>query len=357
MKTEYSVLVLCNSLEVSTSGYYDWLRRQHCPSQRAQEDRVLAGEVKRFFALSRGTYGVPRIQRDLRDSGRHHGGARIQRLMKLEGLCGRQKGRFRPRTTDSDHPHPIAPNRLAKAPPPESPNQTWVADITYIPTQEGWLYLAAVLDLYSRKIVGWAMSPNIDTDLVLKALQMALLHRQPPEDLVFHSDRGVQYASATFRRALYQAGLIPSMSRRANCYDNAAMESFWSTLKLELVYRTVFLTRSQARRALFDFIEGFYNTRRRHSALGLVSPSQFEYLIHPKPKAFKTNPAAARPPAKLAGGGGSIPFSFSEDLLTHSYPINYKLSLFHCTFFRGKPNLYRPYRGVIAADSSINDIY
>jgi len=318
MKTKYSVVVLCASLEVSTSGFYDWLRRRHRPGQRAQEDRVLAAEVKRFFALSRGTYGVPRIQRDLRDCGRRHGGARIQRLMKLQGLCGRQKGRFRPRTTDSHHHHPIAPNRLAKAHPPESPNQTWVADITYIPTQEGWLYLAAVMDLYSRKIVGWAMSSNIDTDLVLKALQMALLHRHPPRDLVFHSDRGVQYASADFRRALDQAGLIPSMSRRANCYDNAAMESFWSTLKLEMVYRTILPTRSQARNALFDFIERFYNTRRRHSSIGLVSPCQFERLIHPKAKAFKANPAAARPPAKLAGGGGSIPISLTEDLLTHS---------------------------------------
>ena len=162
--------------------------------------------------------------------------------MKEKGLCGRQKGRYRVQTTDSNHDHPIAPNHLMSAPRPTAPNQIWVADLTYIETKEGWLYLAAILDLYSRKIVGWAMSQRIDTVLVLKAMAMALLQRCPPAGLLFHTDRGVQYASGDYRLALGTAGFIASMSRRGNCYDDATMESFWATLKLELVYRHSFST-------------------------------------------------------------------------------------------------------------------
>jgi putative transposase len=173
-------------------------------------------------------------------------------------------------------PEPIAPNRLAVAPRATAPNQIWVGDITYIETQEGWLYVAAILDLYSRKIVGWAMSERIDTELVLKALAMALLQRQPPQDLLFHSDRGVQYASGAYRRTLAQAGLIASMSRKGNCYDNATMESFWSTLKLDLIYRRNFASHRQARTEIFDYIEVFYNRQRTHSALGYFSPVDFE---------------------------------------------------------------------------------
>ena len=196
--------------------------------------------------------------------------------MRQAGLCGRQKGRYRVQTTDSNHDEPIAPNHLAQAPKATAPNQLWVADITYIQTQEGWLYLAAILDLYSRKIVGWAMSERIDTTLALKALAMALLHRQPPTGLLFHSDRGVQYASGDYRQALQAARLVPSMSRKGNCYDNAAMESFWSTLKLELIYRRDFATRAQARTDIFDYIETFYNRQRTHSALNYLSPIDFE---------------------------------------------------------------------------------
>lgn len=176
------------------------------------------------------------------------------------------------------HDHPIAPNRLAEAPKATAPNQLWVADITYIDTQEGWLYLAAILDLYSRKIVGWAMSEHLDTALVLKALGMALLHRNPPRGLLLHSDRGVQYASGDYRRALSQAGRVASMSRQGNCYDNAAMESFWSTLKWELVYRRDFVSRRQARSEIFDYIERFYNRQRSHTALNFRSPVDFELL-------------------------------------------------------------------------------
>jgi transposase InsO family protein len=200
--------------------------------------------------------------------------------MKLKGLCGRQKRRYRVQTTDSHHDHPIAPNRLADAPKATAPNQLWVADITYIPTRTGWLYLAAILDLYSRKIVGWAMSEAIDTALVLQALAMAVRHRQPPAKLLFHSDRGVQYAAGDFRAALAQARLVPSMSRRGNCYDNATMESFWSTLKLELIYRRDFAAQLQTRAAIFDYIEVFYNRQRLHSSLDFLSPAQFE-LQHP----------------------------------------------------------------------------
>jgi len=276
MKNEHAVLRLCQELEVSASGYYGWQSRRVCPGTRALEDQALVQQIEHIHARSRQTYGAPRIQKELRKNGRRHGRNRIARLMQQADLCGRQKGRYRVQTTDSNHDQPIAPNRLADAPEATHPNQIWVADITYIDTQEGWLYLAAILDLYSRRIVGWAMSPRIDTTLVLKALGMALLHRSPPRDLLFHSDRGVQYASAQYRRALSQAGLVASMSRKGNCYDNASIESFWSTLKLELVYRRSFDTRAQAQSEIFDYIECFYNRQRSHSALGYLSPVDFE---------------------------------------------------------------------------------
>jgi transposase InsO family protein len=276
MKNDSSILALCALLEVSPSGYYDWQNRQASPGPRARENQTLVREITRLHAQSRHTYGSPRITDALRKKGRAHGRNRIARLMQQAGLCGRQKGRYRVHTTDSNHDQPIAPNRLAQAPKATAPNQLWVADITYIDTQEGWLYLAGVLDLYSRKIVGWAMSERIDTALVLKALAMAIEHRQPPTGLLFHSDRGVQYASGDYRQALQAVCLVPSMSRKGNCYDNATMESFWSTLKLELIYRRDFTTRAQARTEIFDYIETFYNRQRAHSALDFHSPVDFE---------------------------------------------------------------------------------
>ena len=276
MKAEHSIQKLCHNLQVSPSGYYAWQKRQWDPGARAREDRQLAREVEAIHQQSRQTYGSPRVVKALRGRGKRHGRNRIARLMRDQGLHGRQKARYRVRTTDSNHSHPIAPNRLGQAPKATGPNQIWVADITYIQTQEGWLFLAAILDLYSRRIVGWAMGPNIDTALVLRALNMAVLHRQPPAQLLFHSDRGVQYASGPFRAALKKARLIPSMSRRGNCYDNAAMESFWSTLKLELVYRRDFSSHRQAQIELFDYIETFYNRQRLHSALNYLSPAAFE---------------------------------------------------------------------------------
>ena len=280
MKAQHPIRTLCQALEVSPSGYYDWCHRQTQPGPRARENAQLLEHIIRLHQDSRETYGSPRIQVQLRRAGHAHGRNRIARLMRQQGLRGRAKARFRVRTTDSNHDEPIAPNRLADRPAPSAPNQIWVADITYIPTQEGWLYLAGVMDLYSRRIVGWAMDQDIDTQLVLAAWGMALTHRQPPPKLVFHSDRGCQYASAAFRHALAHGQALPSMSRKACCYDNAAMESFWSTLKHELIYRCCFKTRSEARQAFFDFIETFYNRRRLHSSLEYLCPVDFERQTH-----------------------------------------------------------------------------
>jgi putative transposase len=278
MKTDYPLRSLCETLDVSPSGYYAWQRRPSQPSIRTQEDACLSQAIALVFTQSRQTYGSPRIQIQLRDWGYRHGRNRIARLMRQQGLCGRVRKRFKVRTTDSNHDLPVAPNRLAALSPPTQPNQVWIGDITYIPTQEGWLYLAGIEDLYSRRIVGWSMSEQINTDLVLAAWHMACLHRQPKAGLLFHSDRGVQYASHDYQRALQAARAVASMSRRACCYDNAAMESFWSSLKHELIYRRVFATRVEARQAIFDYLETFYNRRRLHSALHYKSPIDFEQI-------------------------------------------------------------------------------
>jgi len=277
MKIEHPIRSLCAVLEVSASGYYDWVERQTQPGPRARVNVQLAAQILQIHEASRQTYGSPRIQFELRETGQLHGRNRIARLMRQQNLCGRAKGRFRVRTTDSHHDHPIAPNRLAELPAPTAADQIWLGDITYIATGEGWLYLAGVMDRYSRRIVGWAMDERIDTELVLAAWGMAQTQRQPAPELVFHSDRGSQYASGDFRQALAASQTQPSMSRTGNCYDNAAMEAFWSTLKMELVYRQTFATRQQARAAIFEYIEVFYNRQRRHSALGYATPAAFEH--------------------------------------------------------------------------------
>ena len=276
MKAEHAIAQLCRAFEVSPSGYYDWSRGQQHPRERQHQDQQLKQQISRIHAKSRKTYGSPRIQAKLREAGQRHGRNRIARLMREQELCGRQKKRYRVQTTDSRHDEPIAPNRLLQAPLASRANQMWVADITYALTAQGWVYVAAILDLYSRRIVGWALSQQINTPLVLTALSMALTHRQPPAGLIFHSDRGVQYASADYRRALTAARLVASMSRKANCYDNATMEAFWSTLKLEVIYRRDFEDAGQLRQALFDYIEVFYNRERLHSALGYQTPADFE---------------------------------------------------------------------------------
>ena len=276
MKADHPIRSLCEALEVSASGYYDWSTRQAQPGPRARENARLVHQIVQIHKQSRQTYGSPRIQVALRQAGHAHGRHRIARLMRQQGLCGRAKGRFRVCTTDSHHDQPIAPNRLPELPAPNAANQIWVGDITYIQTEEGWLYLAGILDLYSRRLTGWAMSAHINTELILAAWDMALIQGQPPVGLVFHSDRGVQYASKDYRHALQSTQSIASMSRKGNCYDNATMESFWSTLKHELVYRRTFKTHAEARQAIFEFIEVFYNRQRLHSSLGYRSPIDFE---------------------------------------------------------------------------------
>jgi putative transposase len=279
MSSEHTIDELCRAFEVSRSGYYDWSKRREEPGPRALEDAALRPQITAIHQEHEGTYGSPRVQRELAHAGLRHGRNRIARLMRELGLSGQQGAAFKVVTTNSNHDLPIAPNRLRQA-VATRPNQIWVGDITYIKTAQGWLYLAAIMDLYSRRIVGWGMSERIDTALVLMAWQMAQEHRQPPGELIFHSDRGVQYASADYRRALQAQGALASMSRRACCYDNAAMESFWSTLKRELVYRRDFLSHEQARREIFAYIETRYNPKRLHSSLNYVSPIDFENQLN-----------------------------------------------------------------------------
>jgi putative transposase len=278
MSDAYPIKSLCLVLEVSRSGYYRWSNAVELP--RAQQTKRLNLLIEQANAKSRQTYGSPRITAALRAGGETVGRNRIARLMRSAGLQGRQKRRYRVRTTDSRHDQPIAPNRLAEAPEPTQPNQIWVTDMTYIETGEGWLYLAGVLDLYSRRLVGWSMGSSMETSLPLAALTMAVRQRRPVGQVLHHSDRGCQYASTSYRQSLAHYNCIASMSRKGNCYDNAAMESFWSTLKHELVYRRKFITRAEATTAIFDYIEGFYNRTRLHSALGFKSPLDYESSLN-----------------------------------------------------------------------------
>lgn len=277
MKGEHPIRLLCQLLGVSPSGYYRWCQRR--PSKRQREDAVLAVRIAAAHRSSRKTYGAPRIVEDLREEGIRTSKRRCARLMRAQGLRGKKKNRGRPRTTDSRHAGPIAANVLAQRPEPTGPNQTWLTDITYLRTAEGWLFLAAILDAWSRRVVGWACSPTLHASLTLAALQDALRRRQPPKGLLHHSDRGSQYVDADYVALLAQAGLERSMSRAGNCYDNAAMESFWSTFKTDTgLDQTVPATRRDAELAVFDYIETFYNPRRRHSSLGYLSPVAFENL-------------------------------------------------------------------------------
>jgi putative transposase len=277
-KAHFPVEFMCEQLEVSRSGFYAW--RERPESARQQQDKHLAQEVAQAHRDSRGTYGSPRVHAELRAQGRKVSRKRVARLMGEQKLSARRRRRS-VRTTDSNHPHPVAPNVLERDFSPGQPNSTWATDITYVWTGEGWLYLAVVLDLFSRRVVGWAMSEHIDTPLVLGALEMALEGRQPPEGLIHHSDRGSQYASGEYQRALTSRGLQCSMSRKGNCWDNAVAESFFSSLKMELVYLVDFSTRHQARSAIFEYIEVFYNRRRRHSSLGYLSPLEYERAALP----------------------------------------------------------------------------
>jgi putative transposase len=275
MKGAQNIGTLCELLEVSRSGYYRWKKR--CPTRRQEEDAVLGEKIAAAHRRSRRNYGAPRIVEELRAMDTPISKRRCARLMKSQGLRGRKKHRRGPRTTDSRHAHAPTANLLAQRPAPTGPDQVWITDITYIPTAEGWLYLAAILDAWSRRVVGWACSSTLHVSLVLAALDRAQRARQPPAGVLHHSDRGVQYACDDYRTALAAARMICSMSRRANCYDNASMESFWSTLKTETnLDDAVPISRRAAELIIFDYIETFYNPTRRHSSLGYLSPVAFE---------------------------------------------------------------------------------
>lgn len=272
-KARFPVRVLCRVLAVSRAGFYGWQGR--APSAHAQADERLGLEIAAIHAESRQRYGSPRVHAELQGRGHHTSRKRVARLMRARELAGRRRRRFCA-TTDSRHPFPVAPNVLARQFAQPTPDRAWVTDITYIPTGEGWLYLAVILDLCSRFVVGWAMSDRITRELTLDALDMALVRRRPRQGLLHHSDRGSQYASGDYQQALAAAGIVGSMSRRANCWDNAVAESFFATVKVELVHDARWPTRAAARLALFEYIEVYYNGQRRHSSLGYLSPRAFE---------------------------------------------------------------------------------
>jgi len=270
----WPVRVMCDVLGVSPSGYYAWRARPE--SIRAAANRDLLVDIRRIHHESSGCYGSPRVHAVLRRHGRRIGRARIERLMRRAGLRGLAALPRRTRTTDSRHGYPIAPNRLGRNFVASAPNQVWLADLTYIPTGEGWLYLAAILDMHTRKIVGWSMRETLHTEIALEALDMAIKRQRPAHGLLHHSDRGIQYAAKAYRSMLARSAITPSMSRKGDCWDNAPMESFFHTLKTERVHHRVYDTRAQARYDLFGYIEGFYNSRRIHSALGYISPAEME---------------------------------------------------------------------------------
>jgi transposase InsO family protein len=278
LKSEYASSELCQALEISSSG---WLaHRQKDQRPRRREDRRLVALLEPIFRHSRGTYGSPRLRAALQLTGQRCGKNRIHRLMRQQRWRARQKRRFRPRTTHSSHPLPIAANRLAQTHQPIRPNQVWQSDITYIPTAQGWMYLAVTLDRFSRRVVGWQLSASLETRLVTEALRRAQRERRPCPGLLHHSDRGVQYASRACRALLATYQMEPSMSRKGNCYDNALVESFFATLKTECFGALPPATPEQARLMIFDYIETFYNPKRLHSALGFKSPVDFEKQFH-----------------------------------------------------------------------------
>jgi putative transposase len=271
---EFPVNVMCHVLQVSRSGYYAWRRRT--PSATAQRQTKLTEEIRQAHERSRAVYGSPRVHRDLLEADVRCSKNTVAKLMRAAGLRSKRRKRFCVHTTDSRHGHPIAPNRLNRAFCQPRPDQAWAADITYICTAEGWLYLAVVIDLCSRKIVGWATSDSLAAELCVRALEMAVRERRPQSEVLHHSDRGVQYACDDYQGMLARHGLQPSMSRRGNCYDNAVTESFFGTLKTELVHHQSYATREAARQSLFEYIEVFYNRQRRHSSLGHLSPLEYE---------------------------------------------------------------------------------
>lgn len=261
------------------SGYYAW--RQRGLSQRQQDDAVLSAQIARVFQAGRRVYGSPRVQAALHAEGLAGGRKRVARLMRAQQLAAQGRRQRKPRTTDSDHFQPVAPNRLARDFTAAAANEKWVADITAIATHAGWLYLAAILDVYSRRVIGWAMDSRRDEQLVVAAWRMALEERQPPANLLHHSDRGSQYTGAAYQAELARYGITVSMSRKGDCYDNALMESFFGTLKAECTDHCDLQSPAEAKTRLFDYLEVFYNRQRLHSALGYRSPISFEQSLDP----------------------------------------------------------------------------
>ncbi len=272
---QFPITLMCRVLGVSCSGYYAW--RSRLPGQRAQENRVLDLAVRAAFKASQNRYGSPRIFRELRDEGKVRSENRVARLMRAAGLKARNPRRFVV-TTDSRHGSPVAANVLNRQFQVAAPNLAWVSDITYVPTARGWLYLAVVIDLYSRRVIGWSLSNTLRAGIVVEALKMSVKNRvgQNLRGLVFHSDQGSQFVSEPLRAMVTNSGMTQSMSRRGNCWDNAPAESFFSTLKTELIYRRRYATMEQARADIFHYIEVFYNRKRRHSALDYLSPVEYE---------------------------------------------------------------------------------
>jgi len=280
-RSHYPLSVLCEMLGVTRAGYYAWARRREKPpGPRAAWRAELAERVRSVHQESRRTYGSPRVYHELRARGVEACENTVAKVMKQEGIRSIVRRRFRVRTTDSAHGHAVAPNVLGRDFAAETPDRKWAADITYVATGEGWLYLAVVLDLCSRRVVGWAMADHLRAGLCTDALEMALERRRPAEGLLHHSDRGVQYACGDYRDLLRSQGIECSMSRRGDCYDNAVVESFFKTLKAELVYHERYATREQARRSVFEYLEVFYNRKRLHSSLGYQTPEQFEAAMN-----------------------------------------------------------------------------
>ena len=276
---EYPVEFMSEVLNVSTSGYYAWRRRDN--SRKEGRELRLLRAIEDIHKSSRATYGSPRILNQLVGMGHKVGKTKVERTMKKHGIRAKTKRKFRV-TTDSKHNLPVAPNLLERNFSPEKPNQTWASDITYVWTREGWLFLAVIVDLFSRQVVGWSLDKTMTKELVCSALRQACFRRQPGTGLVFHSDRGSQYCSKEFRRQLKQYQMLQSQSRRANCWDNACVESFFHTLKTEMIYHEDFQTREQARSAIFEWVEAFYNRQRIHSTLGYKSPVDFERMVREK---------------------------------------------------------------------------
>ncbi len=272
-KAQFPITVMCALLGVSCSGFHAWRARP--TSRHARSDEQLAVQIAAVHVRSRRTYGSPRVQATLRAKGVRVGKKRVERLMRQGGLRAARKRSFR-KTTDSRHSSPIAPNLLARNFTAEAPNRVWVTDVTAFKTQEGWVFLAAMIDLFARRVVGWALGAANDTELALAALEKAVFRRKPGPGLVHHSDRGSPYASALYRAALERHQMRASMSRKGDCWDNAVAESFFSTIKAELIERTEYATRAEARRAVEEYIENFYNLERRHSFNGNVNPIEYE---------------------------------------------------------------------------------